>query len=111
MAVSKDLCGRYIQTVAKMRFGSDLGDSVRHVESHRPFVTTRGKRHYQDGGPGGDKSVQEEPTYVWVEANDAINVQLLIVAGGLIPAPLTPAEKKAAKPAAKPAAKKKVKNG
>ena len=88
MPVPEGLTGRYIQVVAKMRYGADGGDSVRHVESARPFSTVKGRRVFHDGGPDGDKSVSDEPTYVTIEADDNINVQFHIDQGGLIPAPV-----------------------
>lgn len=87
MPVPEGLTGRYIQVVAKMRFGADGGDGVRHTESARPFSTVRGRRMFQDGGPGGDKSVSEEPTYVQIHIDDKIDIQSHIASGGLIPAP------------------------
>ncbi len=88
MPVPEGLTGRYIQIVHKIRFGADGGDSVRHTESARPFILVRGRRHYQDGGPGGDKSASKSPTYVTVHVDDKINVQSHIASGGLIPAPV-----------------------
>ena len=88
MPVPEGLVGRYIQVVAKMRYGADGGDSVRHVESARPFSTVRGRRVFHDGGPDGDKSVNEEPTYVYFEADDNINLPDRIAAGGVIAAPV-----------------------
>ena len=88
MPVPDGLVGRYIQQTHRLRFGKDAGDSFGHTVSERPFVTQRGKRIFQDGGPGGDKSVKKEPTYVTIEVDDNINVQFHIDQGGLIPAPV-----------------------
>ena len=96
MPVPAGLTGRYIQRTHRLRFGKDAGDSFGHTVSERPFQTVRGKRVFQDGGPEGDKSVSDKPTYVTIEADDNINVQFHIDQGGLIPAPVaTRATKKA----------------
>lgn len=88
MPVPEGLVGRYIQVTHKLRFGADGGDGVRHTVSARPFVLMRGLRHFQDGGPKGDKSVSKSPTYVQIHSDDKLDVQFLIDIGGLIPAPV-----------------------